>query len=57
MSNWAVGLKVVALVALVLAAVGVAVGTEVVEALLVLAALPAVAALVVGVRAFLDLDR
>lgn len=57
MSNWAVGLKVVALVATVLAAVGVALGTEAGEALLFLVSVPAAAAVAVGVSAFIDLER
>ena len=57
MSNWAVGLKVVALVVSVLAAVGVALGTEAGEALLLLVSVPAAAAVAIGVSAFIDLDR
>ncbi|MCM5679992.1 hypothetical protein M8A51_10650 [Schlegelella sp. S2-27] len=57
MSNWTVGLKVVALVVSVLAAVGVALGTEAGEALLLLVSVPAAAAVAIGVSAFIDLDR
>lgn len=57
MSNWAVGLKVIVLVGAVLAAVGVALGTEAGEALLFLVSVPAAAAVAVGVSAFIDLER
>lgn len=57
MSNWTVGLKVVALVGSVLAAVGIALGTEAGEALLLLVSVPAAAAVAIGVSAFIDLDR
>ena len=57
MSNWAEGWKVVALVGAVLAAVGIALGTEAGEALLLLVSVPAAIAIAIGVSAFIDLDR
>jgi len=57
MTKWAVGLKVMALVGAVLVAVGVALGTEAGEALLLVVSVPAAVAIAIGVSAFIDLDR
>ncbi|AKJ29821.1 hypothetical protein [Caldimonas brevitalea] len=58
MTNWAVGAKVLGLVAVVLTVMGTALGVDAAgEALLVLVSLPVAGAVAFGVSAFLDLDR
>ncbi|WKB52911.1 hypothetical protein [Eleftheria terrae] len=56
--NWAVGMKVLGLVAAVLTVTGTALGLDAAgEALLVVVCLPVAGAVAFGVSAFLDLDR
>ncbi|HWP20184.1 MAG TPA: hypothetical protein VNO84_13720 [Burkholderiaceae bacterium] len=57
MWSWIVGLKLAGLVAFVLALIGVALDQAAAELLLVLAVVPAAAAVSSGIAAFLDLDR
>lgn len=57
MWHWNVGLKLAALVGLVLGLIAVALEQAAPEVLLALVAIPAAAAVSSGLAAFLDLDR